>query len=151
MTPDIVQELITRKHASLDAWVNGRPMWGLFSPEKVTLMNPFGGYSQEGNDSVRPMQNRAITNFERGEGASVELVHAMVGGDLVCLVTIERARVKFAGRDELHRWELRVTEVFEREADDWRIIHRHADPLLPYRTMDEVLALLEPNPIAPAH
>jgi len=88
-------------------------------------------------------------HFERGQDVSVELVHAMVSGDLVCLATIERARVKFTGRDELHSWELRVTEVFEHEGDDWRIIHRHADPLLPNRTMDEVLALLEPHPIAP--
>src|SRR5690242_3439247 len=96
---DVVKLLMDRKRESLDAWINGHPRYDLFSPEKVTLMNPFGGYSKQGNESVRPMQNRALSNFERGDVVGVELVHAVVSGDVACLAAIERAQVKFAGQD----------------------------------------------------
>ena len=50
--------------------------------------------------------------------------------------------MRFAGREDAGRWDLRVTEVFERRNDAWVRVHRHADPLVDRRPLDEVLTLL---------
>src|SRR5439155_23784940 len=100
----------------------------------VTLMNPFGGHSGQGIGNVRPVQNRAISYFESGTDASIELLQAIVSDDVVCLVVIERSMVKFKGREAPHPWVLRVTEVFQRQGDHWRSVHRHADSLIAPRT-----------------
>jgi ketosteroid isomerase-like protein len=42
---------------------------------------------------------------------------------------IQHSRLKLGGADELSPVSLRVTTIFRREDDGWRIVHRHADPI----------------------
>ena len=44
--------------------------------------------------------------------------------------------------DAFARWDLRVTEVFERRDQQWVRVHRHADPLVDRHHLDEMLSLL---------
>jgi ketosteroid isomerase-like protein len=37
---------------------------------------------------------------------------------------------------------LRVTHVYRREGDDWRLVLRHADPLVETMSLDELGALM---------
>jgi ketosteroid isomerase-like protein len=48
--------------------------------------------------------------------------------DLAYLVQIERLSAKVGGRDEPSSGSLRITMIFRRESDGWRIAHRHASP-----------------------
>jgi len=41
----------------------------------------------------------------------------------------------------LHRTGLHVTLVYRREAGEWRLAHRHADPLVEGVSLDEAAAL----------
>ena len=45
-------------------------------------------------------------------------------------VGFQRATAHLRGRPEAVPFNLRVTELFRREGDSWKLIHRHADPLL---------------------
>jgi ketosteroid isomerase-like protein len=43
------------------------------------------------------------------------------------------------GADEMRPSSLRVTTIFRREDGDWKIIHRHADPITAPRTIESIV------------
>ena len=51
----------------------------------------------------------------------------MVGADFAYLVQTEVIRSRVAAQTQPSTLDLRATMVFRREADGWRIVHRHAD------------------------
>jgi ketosteroid isomerase-like protein len=51
----------------------------------------------------------------------------MVAGDFAYLLQKEVIHSRLGSQIELSMVELRATMVFRREADGWRIVHRHAD------------------------
>jgi ketosteroid isomerase-like protein len=53
-----------------------------------------------------------------------------VSGDLAYTVAIERSIVRVVGQKLPAAMELRVTHLFRREQDAWKLLHRHADPLM---------------------
>jgi hypothetical protein len=66
--------------------------------------------------------------FTSGD-ARVEVAQSYTSGNLVVLVLTERQHGIVAGMPEQDCL-LRVTLVFRREAGQWRLVHRHADPLV---------------------
>ncbi len=143
-TDAVVQQLLEQKARTQRAWVNGEVSPEIFGQRQdVTLLNPFGGYSGRGRGGVQAVQQDAIAHFAGGASeVESELLHAIVSDDLAVLVMIERSRVRLKGYDEPQPWLLRVTQVFQREGEEWRSVHRHADPLLRPLALDEVLGLM---------
>ena len=66
--------------------------------------------------------------FHGGE-ADLDVVQTYASGDLVVLVAVERQHGEVGGRPD-QDWSLRVTLVFRRDGSQWRLAHRHADPLV---------------------
>jgi ketosteroid isomerase-like protein len=62
-----------------------------------------------------------------------------VGSDIACTVEIERFETKIGGEQELSQVALRVTCVYRREADGWKLVHRHADPRVDQQPPDSVI------------
>jgi ketosteroid isomerase-like protein len=52
---------------------------------------------------------------------------------------MERTRLKTAGADEMTPVSLRVTTIFRREGGDWKIMHRHADPITTTRPIESIV------------
>jgi ketosteroid isomerase-like protein len=95
--------------------------------EDYTLMAPFGGAPTRGFDTSSE-HRAAMASFFKSGTFDQEVVATYDSGDLVVLVTIERVRAEVGGLPQ-QDWSLRVTQVFRREGAQWRLVHRHADPL----------------------
>jgi ketosteroid isomerase-like protein len=96
--------------------------------EDYTLMAPFGGAPTRGFDTSSERLAALARFFKAGE-TDLELLQTYASGDIVVLVIIERQRAEVGGLPE-QDWSLRVTLVYRREGSDWRLVHRHADPLV---------------------
>ena len=138
-----VGELIRRAAAAHVALMRGD--LGLYrsliaTSDDFTLMAPFGGEPRHGFD--RSSEYRASTaRFFRGAGTFDQEVVATYGSQsLVVLVTIERVRGEIGGLPE-QDWALRVTQVYRRDRDGWRLVHRHADPLANGVTLEHAAAI----------
>ena len=92
-----------------------------------TLMSPFGGQPSRASEYT-PETWEKVGKFFKNGTFSQELVQAYGSPDMVVLAVIERANVE-VGDLPAQEWALRVTLVFQREGSNWRLSHRHADPL----------------------
>jgi len=138
---DDLDEVIERYHLALDSFMRGdhEPASRLFSElDDVTLGNPFGPFAR-GSVQVVDAMARAAANYRDGDASAFDTVSKHVAGDLAYLVEVERLRSKVGGRGDLVPVELRVTTIFRRETDGWRIVHRHADPITTARPADSVV------------
>jgi hypothetical protein len=84
---------------------------------------------------------RAASQIRDGEIEALERISEYATADLACIVEIERTRAKIGGSDEIGSVSLRMTTIFRREDDAWRITHRHADPTSTPRTFESILEL----------
>jgi ketosteroid isomerase-like protein len=122
--------MITRTAAASAAFLSGDPaeITALLSAgDDVTIFGGFGGGAVGRDELVRRL-TWASARFTSGE-LTYEPMTAGSSGDLGYAVGIERGRVTMAGDDAVADLVLRVTHVFRREAGQWRIVHRHADPI----------------------
>jgi hypothetical protein len=123
-----VAEMQTALRVALAEFAQGRAaayqaLWS--QADDVTIFGGFGGH-ERGWSVVGPRLAWAASQFEAGRW-DIEPVSSMFGAELGYTVTLEHGEAIVAGSKEGQ--ELRVTHVFRLENDDWRIIHRHADPL----------------------
>ena len=131
ITETDVADLTQRCQDAAAALIRGdvRSYLGLFvHADDYTLIPPFGGAPRRGFDASQDAVEQ-LSRFLAGGDAQVDVVQSYVSGDFVVLVLIERQHGKVGGLPD-QDWSLRVTMLFRREGDDWRLVHRHADPLV---------------------
>ena len=119
---------IAKLEAAEEEFVQGRPaaFQGLWSrADDVTLCGGFGGV-ERGWQNVTDRLSWVSQKYSDGTRTREE-ISRMVGADFAYLVQREVIRSRVASQTEPSTQELRATMVFRREADGWRIVHRHAD------------------------
>jgi len=115
-----------------DRFINGDPTAWLRSVSHsgdATIYGAFGGY-ERGADVDRRYEWAASQYEHSGAAKKIEYLSLMVSGDLAVTVSIERDRARVKGRKKPIDQTLRVTQVFRWEARSWKLLHRHADPML---------------------
>ena len=119
-------------HAALDEFSRGDsvPVKKVFSHrDDVTLANPFGP-AVRGWDRAVEALDFASSRFRDGEVPRCELIAEYVTSDLATILEIEHWRAKVSGRNEVSDFMLRVTSTFRMEDGEWKLVHRHADPIV---------------------
>ena len=107
--------------------------------DDFTLMAPFGGAPTHGSQMTSDRWE-AMGRFFRHGDFEHKVVESYATRDLVVIALIEQARVEVGGLPS-QDWRLRVTLVYRRVGSEWRLAHRHADPLVGGITLNHAAAL----------
>jgi len=82
---------------------------------------------------------RAVSQLREGEPIRFERISEYATADLAYIVEFERWRGKVGGVEEIVAMALRVTTIFRREGGEWKIVHRHADPITGARPPESIV------------
>jgi ketosteroid isomerase-like protein len=116
---------------ALEPYVKGDPgpVTEFFSRhEDVTLANPISPPRRGPADVDKAIADGAAM-LRDGSVRGFEEVARYSTPDLGYVVQIERTQVRLPDAEEIVPIALRVTMVFRREGDSWKVAHRHADPI----------------------
>jgi ketosteroid isomerase-like protein len=109
--------------------------------EDFTLMSPFGGdATRDSGASISEARLAELEDFFKGGQCDLEVVEKHASGDLAVLVVVEHQH-GLVGHLPAQDWSLRVTLVFRRDDAGWRLVHRHADPLVHPITFEQLAEL----------
>ena len=113
-------------YSALSRMTNGDagPLANIWSHNaEVTTMHPIGG-REVGWDEVRGSWEQVAELCSAG---AVRLTdqRIQVSGDLAYELGVERGTITMAGQEVT--LDHRVTNVYQREAGTWKIVHHHAD------------------------
>ena len=128
-TEQFLDEMMPRIHEAEMALHNGNPgpryeMWSHTDPVTV-----FGAvHSPIGWAHVGPMFEHLAARFSNCRSCEWEVIAADVGEDFAYLLAIERTTASVGDSDPTP-YMLRSTTIFRRENGEWKIVHRHADPI----------------------
>ncbi|MEX2392104.1 MAG: hypothetical protein WD904_10995 [Dehalococcoidia bacterium] len=84
--------------------------------------------------------DRAAANYRDGVVTGFENVAAYLTPELAYIVEIERYKVRVGEATESASVVLRVTSIYRPEEGAWKIMHRHADPIVSARPIDSVIS-----------
>ena len=123
---DAVRKTSAQFYAAINRMVNGdtKPMTEVWShDDAVTAMHPIGG-RMVGWDEVR-QSFEDVARISSDGRVSLEEQAIEVAGDLAYEIGVERGQAKFAGKQV--PIDIRVTNIYRREAGTWKLVHHHTD------------------------
>ena len=135
-----LHELLAEYHRSVDAFTTGdaeaqKPLWS--RRDDVTLANPIGP-TAHGWHEVEAAMDSAAAQIRDGEPGRYDTISEYATADLAYNHEIQHTRARFGSAEESRSISLRVTTIFRRENDEWRIVHRHADSITGPRPVESV-------------
>lgn len=117
-------EAARRPAASAFAAGDGAPVVRLSAQGgQATFFDPGGGFT-EGAEAINRANREGASHFGPSGTTELQVKDLAESGDLAFWTGFQTADLDVGGKRQLMR--LRVTETYRREADGWKMIHRHA-------------------------
>ena len=127
------QTFLVELEAATTRFLNGdATRWKQIASHRddVTIMGAWGAY-EKGWREVGSRYDWAVERFvDSGARMQVEYLASGENGDLAYTIAIERSTVRVIGEEKPASMALRVTHLFRKENGAWKLIHRHADPIM---------------------
>jgi ketosteroid isomerase-like protein len=140
-TVNDLDEVLEQFHLAQGEFAKGNPepCKRFFSHrEDVTLNNPLSPPAR-GWEQVAETTDRAASPLRDGKFLSAEIIAKHVTPELAYVVEIERGEAKVGGREDITPWALRATMIFRPEDGEWKVVHRHADPIITEQPAESVI------------
>jgi len=97
----------------------------------VTIVGGWGGIEKRWSAQVEQRYDWASARFATNDDQrQIQNISTVVTRDMAYTVSIERTKIRLAGAQEVRPMALRATSIFRREDGKWKLVHRHADPLV---------------------
>ncbi len=136
---DILSGIFVEMAEAQEALVNGDAQMyiRLLDPSnEILFFDGMGGRAWSGYDEVvRGLESQAW--YFDGGASRVEFLWGHVSESLAIVAFIEHNKILIQNRNPPGIWALRVSQSYRHGAHGWRIIHRHADPMLRLSPMYE--------------
>lgn len=122
-----IEEFVNGEHEKFtDFWAHN---------ENITIAGGFGGPVEKGWTAIEKRLSRVGNAYKKTE-FNTERILSKAEGDLGYLVQHEYFKV-FNEDGSLHSTRsYRITMVFEKIEEDWKLVHRHADKSLEWKGME---------------
>jgi len=95
---------------------------------RARFFPPTGG-SERGAKEVIARYDRDARSFGKGGETQLEELQSASAGDVGFWTGFQSAQVKMGDGSEPVSMKLRITELFRRIEGEWKMVHRHADPM----------------------
>ncbi|HEV7716579.1 MAG TPA: NAD(P)H-dependent oxidoreductase [Steroidobacteraceae bacterium] len=130
--PSDFDQFMKRRVEVARAYVNGdaAPLDTIVPRSGAASFFPPNGGSEQGAEAVLARYDKDAKVFGSGGDSSFEMLQSGASGDVAFWTGFQSARVKMQGSSEPVAMKLRITEVFRRLGGNWKLVHRHADPMV---------------------
>ncbi len=120
-----------KRVAAARAYVNGdaSPLDEIVARSGAASFFPPNGGIEKGANEVSARYDRDAKSFSRGGETQLEVLQSGADGDVGFWTGFQSAKVKMDGATEPVAMKLRITELFRRVGGEWKMVHRHADPM----------------------
>ena len=129
MSGRTLDEAIALNQAALSSMIEGDCSGYvalLSNRDDVSWGNPFGPFSI-GRENVEATLAAAAARMHGGSTSAPHRIAMYQADGIAVVVEVER------GDGAAGPFELRVTSVYRSEDQDWKLVHRHADPITTFR------------------
>ena len=107
------------------------PLSRWLASENVTLFGGAGG-TNKSIESIAQRFRRATSRYTEGSEVEIDFISIVSNGNLAYSVQIEKRKTKVDGMPEPIESSLRGTMIMQKVDNEWKVIHRHADPLVEF-------------------
>jgi hypothetical protein len=130
-----LQQTIAQYHLAENQFQKGNPQpyKDLCShADDVTIFGGFGGFEKGWAQQVEKRYDWASARFssDNDQHQQIETISLVETAQMAYSVEIERSQARVGNSGEVRPLALRVTTIFRLESEEWKLVHRHADPLV---------------------